>query len=117
MIISRTKQNSIEIRKDGRRIERIFNYNSRNNDSSINMLISKIPEGCNEVLHYHKNSIEIFYCLSDAEIIVNDKTIYLDKGDTILLDPQDFHKIIAKKEMKLLVIQTPHLNDKILMEP
>ena len=31
-------------RKDGREIEKIIKYQSQKNDSSVNMLISKIPE-------------------------------------------------------------------------
>lgn len=116
MIISKTKDNIIDNRKDGRLIENIFDYNSENNQSSIKMLISKIPEGCNEILHYHKNSIEIFYCLTDAEIIINDETIYLSKGDSIMLEPEDKHRIKATKPMELLVIQNPNINDKTIIQ-
>ena len=63
-----------------------------------------------------KNSIEIFYCLTNAEIIVNDKKIYLQKGDSILLEPKDKHRIVAKNEMELLVIRIPDINDKTIIE-
>jgi len=116
MIVKRVSEIEPERRPDGRDISYISKYRLMDLDLNILMLISEIPEGCIEQKHYHSNSIEIFYCLTSAKVIVEGEEIQLETGDTLLLEPGDVHQIEADHRMKLLVIKIPNISDKVVVQ-
>jgi len=116
MILNRLHTLDRKVRSDGRTITQIFSgahYDGRNN---LMILVSEIPAGTHEGKHYHRNSAEAFFFLSEADISINGKQHSLKSGDFICFDPGERHEIVAHNDITVLVVKCPNIDDKVVEE-
>lgn len=113
MKIIKAKDCIPERRPDGRDVFTLANCDFEN--KIVKMFRVIIPQGTLEKEHMHTESTETFIFLKPGEIIIEDKTYLLGELDIVILDKNERHKIVAKKDMDLIGIKAD-INDKIVME-
>ncbi len=71
-----------------------------------------------ETEHYHKNCYEYYLFLSGkAEMQINGNSIEVKKGDVILIEPDEEHKITKiSEELDYITIRSSNDDDKIITE-
>lgn len=73
-----------------------------------------IKEGYQTSFHYHEKKDETMYIISGAGYIeFNDKKEYFGKNDTIRIEPDEKHSIVATENTVLHEVSTPYLDDTI----
>lgn len=73
-----------------------------------------IKEGFQTSFHYHEQKDETMYILSGAGYIeFEDKKEYFSKNDTIRIEPNHHHSIVATENTVLHEVSTPYLNDTV----
>jgi NDP-sugar pyrophosphorylase family protein len=73
-----------------------------------------IREGYQTSFHYHAQKDETMYILNGAGYIeFADHKNYFGKNDTIRIEPNEHHSIVATENTTLHEISTPHLDDTI----
>jgi len=73
-----------------------------------------IKEGYQTSFHYHEKKDETMYIVSGAGYIeFNDKKEYFGKNDTIRIEPNERHSIVATENTILHEVSTPYLDDTI----
>jgi len=73
-----------------------------------------VKEGFQTSFHYHEKKDETMYIISGAGYIeFNDKKEYFGKNDTIRIEPDVKHSIVATENTVLHEVSTPHLEDTI----
>jgi NDP-sugar pyrophosphorylase family protein len=73
-----------------------------------------IKEGFQTSFHYHEKKDETMYIISGAGYIeFNDKKEYFSKNDTIRIEPNEQHSIVATENTVLHEVSTPYLDDTI----
>lgn len=73
-----------------------------------------IKEGFQTSFHYHEKKDETMYIISGAGYIeFNDKKEYFGKNDTIRIEPNEKHSIVATENTVLHEVSTPYLDDTI----
>ncbi|MBZ9570693.1 cupin domain-containing protein [Methanobrevibacter sp. TMH8] len=73
-----------------------------------------IKEGFQTSFHYHEKKDETMYIISGAGYIeFNDKKEYFSKNDTIRIEPNKKHSIVATENTVLHEVSTPYLDDTI----
>lgn len=73
-----------------------------------------IKEGFQTSFHFHEKKDETMYIISGAGYIeFNDKKEYFGKNDTIRIEPNIEHSIVATENTVLHEVSTPYLNDTI----
>jgi len=76
------------------------------------------PEELNSVTHYHKTMHEYFFLLQGtAVILVDGKNYELGKGDLLVVEPGETHKVADySPDMQLLLLMPPPVpNDKVIV--
>ncbi len=69
----------------------------KENNSLVQLI--KISPGEVAENHYHKKQAEIFYFLNDNGYwIINGKKFVFQIGDTLLIEPEDMHRIVNNTE-------------------
>lgn len=59
----------------------------------------QIKKGQKVKEHYHKNTSELFYCMSGKAIFkINGKTIEMKKGKAVLCEAGEKHEVLEVKE-------------------
>jgi len=112
MKIIRKNNSDINNRKDGRIVVYYPPIDIPKDTEKIGVITVKTPEGCNEDLHKHPDSTEIFFHFTKGQIIVNGKKHILDEGDIVILEPGDEHKQVAENEIDIVALRIPLSNDK-----
>lgn len=115
MKIVRYNEIKPEEKPDGRKIYSLIRHPFSGNAES-KLFRVEIPKGVREKEHLHTNSEEIFIFLKPGQIIINKKVYDFKEGDVIILEKNDKHQIIAKKDMEIIGIKNPDVNDKIVTE-
>ena len=73
-----------------------------------------LREGYQTSFHYHAQKDETMYIVNGAGYIeFEDRKEYFGKNDTIRIEPEEKHSIVAMENTVLHEISTPHLNDTI----
>jgi NDP-sugar pyrophosphorylase family protein len=73
-----------------------------------------IKEGYQTSFHYHEKKDETMYIMSGAGYIeFEDRKEYFSKNDTIRIEPNKDHSIIATENTVLHEVSTPHLDDTV----
>lgn len=73
-----------------------------------------LREGYQTSFHYHAQKDETMYIVTGAGYIeFKDRKEYFGKNDTIRIEPEERHSIVAMENTVLHEISTPHLNDTI----
>jgi NDP-sugar pyrophosphorylase family protein len=73
-----------------------------------------IRDGYQTSFHYHAQKDETMYILNGAGYIeFNNNKKYFGKNDTIRIEPNEQHSIVATENTTLHEISTPHLDDTI----
>jgi NDP-sugar pyrophosphorylase family protein len=73
-----------------------------------------IKESYHTSFHYHENKDETLYIISGAGYIeFNNKKKYFSKNDTIRIEPNEQHSIIATENTILHEVSTPYLDDTV----
>ena len=68
----------------------------------------RIPSGSKSVPHYHKEMTEIYTLLEGAGFVnINDKSIEVNVGDSIRIDPNEVHNVEATLNMRFMCIASP----------
>ncbi|OQD58838.1 glycosyltransferase, family 4 [Methanobrevibacter arboriphilus JCM 13429 = DSM 1125] len=76
-----------------------------------------IKEGFQTSFHFHEKKDETMYIISGAGYIeFNDKKEYFGKNDTIRIEPNIEHSIVATENTVLHEVSTPYLNDTVRLE-
>ena len=111
------KKNNADIqnRSDGRVVVYSTPIDIPKNTKNIGLISVKTPKGCDEVLHKHPDSTEIFFHFTEGQIMVNGKKYSLEKGDIVILEPGDEHKQIAENEIDIVALRIPLSNDKVII--
>ncbi len=73
-----------------------------------------LREGYQTSFHYHAHKDETMYIVSGAGYIeFEERKEYFGKNDTIRIEPEEVHSIVATENTVLHEVSTPHLNDTI----
>jgi len=112
MKIIRMNNADIKNRPDGRNVVYYPPIDIPKDTSKIGLISVITPDGCNEELHKHPNSTEIFFHFTKGQIVINGKKYSLDKGDIVILEPGDEHKQIAENEIEIMALRIPLSADK-----
>ncbi|MDR0900671.1 MAG: NTP transferase domain-containing protein [Methanobrevibacter sp.] len=73
-----------------------------------------IKEGYQTSFHYHEKKDETMYIITGSGYIeFNDKKEYFNKNDTIRIEPNQQHSIVATENTVLHEVSTPYLDDTI----
>lgn len=87
----------------------------------ISVIQERVPAGGAEVMHYHNQARQFFYILAgQAEMVFEDRTVTLHKGDGIEINPGIKHQIRNPSNMDVhfLVISMPTTRgDRIISTP
>jgi mannose-6-phosphate isomerase-like protein (cupin superfamily) len=69
--------------------------------------------------HYHKNGeTEIYFVIQGLGLtVVGGKEIYLEKGSVVVTPPNTTHFTIPKRDLVMMVINTPNFNAENIVEP
>lgn len=93
-------------------IKRLFTESLSKNPKNIGFYETTIQKGSVCSHHYHKNLDEFILFLTKAKMRVEDKIYDFEKGDIVILKPEDKHEFIANdKEVKLIAIKLPNIVD------
>ena len=75
------------------------------------------PEGASNQRHRQEKQEEFYYVLSGRfELEVGDETLELAAGDVAVVDPDEWRKLIAREDSKLLAVGAPAGDDGDLMD-
>ncbi|MGC9517322.1 MAG: sugar phosphate nucleotidyltransferase [Methanomicrobiales archaeon] len=76
-----------------------------------------IREGYQTSFHYHQEKDETMYIVSGAGYIeFKDKKEYFAKNDTVRIEPEKPHSIVAMENTILHEVSTPHLEDTVRLK-
>lgn len=79
--------------------------------------ILEIRKGSRTSLHYHKFKKETMYVLEgELKLIHSGGEIIVREGECILLEPGNIHRIVPLKDLKIIEISTPQLDDVVRIE-
>ena len=76
----------------------------------LSVIQERVPAGAAEIMHYHNRARQFFYVLEgEGEMVFEDKTIRLKKGQGIEIAPQVKHqfKNQSDADVHFLVISIP----------
>lgn len=76
----------------------------------MSVIQERVPAGAAEVMHFHNTARQFFYILEgQAQIVFEDKTIRLKKGQGIEIEPHVKHqfKNHSEEDVHFLVISVP----------
>lgn len=86
----------------------------------ISIIQEKIPPGKFEVKHYHNKSRQFFFILEgEAEMLLDDKVLSLQKNNGIEIPPGAVHKIKnnSSSDLSFIVVSYPKSHgDRIIVE-
>ena len=75
------------------------------------------PKGASNQRHRQEKQEELYYVLSGRfELEVGDETLELAAGDVAVVDPDEWRKLIAREDSKLLAVGAPAGDDGDLMD-
>ena len=75
------------------------------------------PEGASNMRHRQEQQEEFYFVLSGRfELEVGDDTLELTEGDTAVVNPDEWRKLIAREDSRLLVVGAPTANEDSLMD-
>ncbi|MCH7661419.1 MAG: cupin domain-containing protein [Euryarchaeota archaeon] len=75
------------------------------------------PKGASNQRHRQEKQEEFYYVLSGRfELEVGDETLELAAGDVAVVDPDEWRKLIAREDSKLLAVGAPAGDDGDLMD-
>jgi quercetin dioxygenase-like cupin family protein len=78
---------------------------SRDTNGELCFVEDNLKAGFHLKRHHHKIMTEVFYMLEgEMEIIFDDETILMEKGDTVTVPPNVWHEAKCKKGGKMLSI-------------
>lgn len=78
---------------------------SRDTNGELCLIEDTLKPGFHLKRHHHKIMTEVFYMLEgEMELIFDDETILLKKGDTITVPPLMWHEAICKEGGKMLTL-------------
>jgi len=79
------------------------------NDSDVPISITKAENLKSTIKHKHHDSTEIYWVTQgELELEVADKTVKLEQGDIISIQPGESHKVISSSENNtVIVLSTP----------
>jgi len=117
MKIIKKKDLYTENRQDGRTINYYPPIDIPKNTKQIGFLKTTTPKDCNELLHKHPVSTEIFYYLTPAKVEVNGKVYDMESGDMIILEQGDKHRQVADNDIDLIALRIPLSKDKEIIKP
>ena len=79
--------------------------------------ILEIKKGCRTSLQYHNKKKESMYVLSgELKIAYPGGEKILKKGESITVNPGDRHRLCAAKDLVLIEVSTPELDDVVRLE-
>lgn len=79
--------------------------------------ILEIKKGSRTSLHYHRLKKETMFVLEGKLKLIHPKgEIIVKEGGCIILEPKDIHRIIPLKDLKIIEISTPELDDVVRIE-
>ncbi len=79
--------------------------------------ILEIKKGCRTSLQYHNKKKESIYVLSgELKIQYPNGERILKKGESITIKPGDKHRLCAVKDLVLIEVSTPELDDVVRLE-
>ena len=117
MKIIRKKDVDVKHRPDKRVVNYYPPFDVPDNTKQIGFLTVTTPKGCNELLHEHPVSTEVFYHITPGKVEVNGKVYDLEPGDIIILEPGDKHKQIAEdNDIELVILRIPLSDDKQIVK-
>jgi len=105
-----------EIRKKGYIAKYIADVEFRTNLDSGGFILVTVDEGIRTEPHKHEELEELFVVLSDLKMIIDSTEYELEKGDVVLVAPNELHSFEAQKHSSasLIAIKFPNLkNDKV----
>jgi quercetin dioxygenase-like cupin family protein len=78
---------------------------SRDTNGELCFVEDNLKPGFHLKRHHHKIMTEVFYMLEgEMELIFDDETIVMKKGDTVTVPPAVWHEAICEKGGKMLSI-------------
>ena len=78
---------------------------SRDTNGELCFVEDNLKPGFHLKRHHHKIMTEVFYMLEgEMELIFDDETIVMKKGDTVTVPPNVWHEAICEKGGKMLTI-------------
>ncbi|MEA3255132.1 MAG: cupin domain-containing protein [Candidatus Altiarchaeota archaeon] len=79
--------------------------------------ILEIKKGLKTSLQYHRRKKESIYVYEgELKVIHPGGESVLKKGESITLNPGDRHRLVAMKDLRLIEISTPELDDVVRVE-
>jgi mannose-6-phosphate isomerase len=79
--------------------------------------ILEIKKGCRTSLQYHNKKKESMYVLKGVlKITYPDGERTLKKGESVTMRPGDRHRLCAVKDLILIEVSTPELDDVVRLE-
>ncbi|MFZ2455191.1 MAG: cupin domain-containing protein [Candidatus Altiarchaeia archaeon] len=79
--------------------------------------ILEIKKGCRTSLQYHNKKKESMYVLKGVlQITYPDGERILKEGESVTMTPGDRHRLCAVKDLILIEVSTPELDDVVRLE-
>jgi len=102
-----------EIKKKGYIAKYIADVEFLRNLGSGGFILVTVDKGTGTEPHKHETLEEIFVVLSDLTMIIDSVDYELEKGDVVLVAPNEFHSFEAPKHSSasLIAIKFPNLKD------
>ena len=96
----------------------MYRYNKA--DSPTGCLIGiiwEIKKGSRTSLHYHRLKKESMFVLEGELKVIHPKgEVIVGKGECIVLEPNETHRLVPLKDLKIIEISTPQLDDVVRVE-
>ncbi|TFH08002.1 MAG: cupin domain-containing protein [Candidatus Thorarchaeota archaeon] len=110
---------SEEIRKKGYTARYVADVEFCRDLNSGGFILVYVAAGTRTEPHKHEELEEVFVVLSDLKIVIDSAEYELEKGDVVLVAPNEFHSFIAleNSDANIIAIKLPNLkNDKVSIE-
>lgn len=79
--------------------------------------ILEIKKGLRTSLHYHRVKKETMFVLEGELRLIHPKgETVVKSGECIVLEPREIHRIMPLKDLKIIEISTPELEDVVRVE-
>jgi mannose-6-phosphate isomerase-like protein (cupin superfamily) len=76
----------------------------------FHVIRERMPAGAKEVMHYHKNSTQLFYVLSgELAIVTESKVVRVPSGHALSVEPSTRHQALNESPdaVEFLVVSCP----------
>ncbi len=85
----------------------------RQSVDSCGVILVDIQENGKSSPHSHEKLEEVFIAMSEIDIIIDDIRYHLEKGDTVIVEPNEAHSFetASNKSGRILALKFPNIKD------